>query len=100
MVTEHALISIRPGSEHDFEAAFPAALAVITAAEGCRAVSLARGIEHPSTYLLLVEWDSLEAHMTGFRGSPAFVAWREIIGPFFDGGVVLDHYEPPVASAP
>ncbi|MCU1493518.1 MAG: antibiotic biosynthesis monooxygenase [Acidimicrobiaceae bacterium] len=93
MVTEHALIPIRPGAEAEFEAAFPAALQVVSAADGCSSVRLLRGVEQPSTYLLLIEWESLEAHMEGFRGSAAFAEWRAIIGPFFDGQPAVDHFQ-------
>jgi heme-degrading monooxygenase HmoA len=92
MVTEHALITIRAGAEAEFEAAIPEALDVITAATGCSAVRLLRGVEQPSTYLLLVEWASLEDHTVGFRDSPAFATWRSIIGPFFDGQPAVDHF--------
>jgi len=33
--------------------------------------------------VLLVRWVNLGDHTDGFRGSPAFTRWREIVGPFF-----------------
>ncbi len=33
----------------------------------------------------LVRWVNLGDHTEGFRGSPAFTRWREIVGPFFRG---------------
>ena len=44
---------------------------------------LQRGVEQPSTYLLLVEWNSVEDHVQGFRESELFVRWRELIGSYF-----------------
>jgi len=32
-----------------------------------------------------VRWVNLGDHTEGFRGSPAFTRWREIVGPFFRG---------------
>lgn len=100
MVTEHALIPVRSGAEPDFEKAFAEARALITAAPGCESARLLRCIELPSTYLLLVEWESLEAHTEGFRGSPVFAEWRRIIGPYFDGEVEVVHYSALAPSIP
>lgn len=98
MILEHALITIRAGAEAEFEAAFPTALQVISAAPGCKSVRLRRGVESPSSYLLLVEWESLEAHTEDFRSSPAFAQWRAIIGPFFDDQPAVDHFGPVVSG--
>ena len=94
MVLEHALIAVRPGSQEEFEAAITEARKVISAASGFRSFSLRRGVESPDRYLLLVEWESVEAHNVGFRESPAFAEWRSHIAPFFDGQPQVDHYAP------
>jgi len=94
MVLEHALITVRPGTQEAFEAVLVEARAVISAAPGFRSFAIHRGIESPERYLLLVGWDTLEDHTEGFRGSPAFAAWRSHIQPFFDGAPEVDHYDP------
>ena len=94
MIVEHALITVRPGAQADFEAALVAARAVISAAPGFRSFAIHRGIESPERYLLLVGWESVEAHTVGFRESPAFAEWRSHIQPFFDGAPEVDHYDP------
>lgn len=94
MVLEHALINVRPGSHVEFEAAITRAREVIAGAPGFRSFALHRGIESPDRYLLLVEWETLEDHVPGFRESPAFAEWRAHIGPFFDGQPGVDHYDP------
>jgi len=94
MILEHALIDVRPGSQAEFEAAVTRARDVISAAPGFRTFALHRGVESPDRYLLLVGWETLEDHTVGFRGSPAFAAWRSLIGPFFDGQPEVDHYVP------
>ncbi len=94
MILEHALLTVRPDSHEEFEAAATRAREVISAAPGFRTFALHRGIESPDRYLLLVGWDTLEAHTEGFRGSPAFAEWRSHIGPFFDGQPEVDHYDP------
>ncbi len=91
-VLERAVITVRPGTEAAFAAAFPEARAVILSADGCNSARLLRGIESASSFLLLVEWDSLAHHMEGFRNSPLFAEWRAILGPYFAEPPVVDHF--------
>ena len=93
-VLEVARITVATGQEPQFEAAYAEAVQVVAAQQGFRRVSLTRGIEEPSSYLLLVEWDSLEAHTVGFRESEDFPRWRALVGPFFAGPPVVQHYSP------
>lgn len=92
MVLEHALLSIRPGEETAFEAAFAEARVIIGAMRGFRSLSLSRGIERPGVYLLLVEWDRLEDHTEGFRGSAAYERWRALLHRFYDPFPTVEHY--------
>ena len=92
MVLERALITVQPGQEAAFEQAFATAKAQLAGSRGFRGGTLSRGIESPSTYLLLVEWDTLEDHTEGFRGSPAFTEWRRQLGPFFAEAPAVEHY--------
>lgn len=93
MVLEHALIDIDPDRWEDFETAYEQARPVLASTPGCRRVTLHRGIENQSRYLLLVEWETLDDHLVGFRESDRFGKWRELIGPYFDGAPAVDHYE-------
>jgi heme-degrading monooxygenase HmoA len=93
MVLEHALITVRPDSHDEFQVAVTRAREVISAAPGFRSFALHRGIESPDRYLLIVGWETLEAHTVGFRESPAFAEWRSHIGPYFDGQPEVDHYD-------
>ena len=94
MILEHALITVRPDSNREFEAAMVKARAVISASPGFGSLQLHRGVESPDRYLLLVEWDTLEDHTVGFRDSPDFAEWRSHIGPFFDSPPVVVHFDP------
>lgn len=98
MILERALFTVKPGSEQDFEAAIEQAKEVIAQAEGFQSFRLQRGIERSSTYLLLIEWGSVEHHMQGFRESERFVRWRELIGPYFAAPPEVEHYEAPVVT--
>ena len=48
--------------------------------------------------MLLVEWDSVEAHLTNFRATDRFSRWRALIGPCFAGPPQVEHYTDVPAS--
>lgn len=92
MVLEVANINVTPGSEDAFEDAFRGAREVLTSTPGCRSARMTRGVESPSRFVLLVEWDSVAAHEDNFRATDRFTAWRAAIGPFFDGPPNVEHF--------
>lgn len=92
MILEHAILPVRPGRDDDVERAFARARPLIQQQPGCRSVALRRSLETPSAYLLLVEWDSVEAHTDGFRRSPEYERWRELLHPFYDPFPVVEHF--------
>jgi heme-degrading monooxygenase HmoA len=92
MVLEIALIDVRPGQEDAFATAYARARPIVATTPGCRSVRMTRGIESPSRFVLLVEWDSVEAHLETFRGSDRFVRWRAIIGEYFARPPLVEHY--------
>jgi heme-degrading monooxygenase HmoA len=93
MVLEHALLSVQPGQEAAFEAAFARAKQIIASMPGFRRLSLSRCLERASTYLLLVEWNYIEDHTVGFRGSSEYQQWRQLLHHFYDPFPVVEHYE-------
>jgi len=97
MVLEHAVLEVVPGQSAAFEEAFATAKAVVSAAAGFRSLRLSRCIEEPNRYLLLVEWERLQDHTTGFRGSAAYQEWRGLLHHFYDPFPTVDHYEDRVA---
>ncbi|WP_211173670.1 antibiotic biosynthesis monooxygenase family protein [Pseudonocardia xinjiangensis] len=57
---------------------------------GFHSARLGRSVETTGQFVLMAEWESLEAH-TAFRESEKFVRWRELIGPFLAGAPRTDH---------
>jgi heme-degrading monooxygenase HmoA len=53
---------------------------------------MTRGIESASRFVLLVEWDSVEAHNDNFRATERFEKWRGHIGPFFARPPLVEHF--------
>lgn len=56
---------------------------LISQQPGFRSLSISRSTESPNLYLLLVEWDSVEAHTGGFRGSAGYERWKELLHHFY-----------------
>lgn len=92
-ITECVQLPIKTGEEANFEAAMRRGTEILRAAEGCLAVSLQRGIENPSKYLLQLQWTSVDAH-TAFTGTPAFQTFRELVGSFYAERPTMEHFSP------
>jgi heme-degrading monooxygenase HmoA len=100
MVLEIADIAVLPGQEDAFTAAYREAVAQLRASAGFRSARMTRGVESPARFVLLVEWDDLEAHTVGFRESERYTRWRALIGPFFDGAPKVEHFTDVPGPAP
>ena len=91
MVLEVALIDVLPGSQDAFAQAYTTASSLVTDTPGCRSIRMTRGVETPTRFVLLVEWDSVEAHQV-FRDSDRFPQWRALIGPHFAQPPHVEHF--------
>lgn len=91
MITEIADFAVLADRQEQFADAVRDGLALVAETPGFRTARLTRSIETPTRYVLLIEWDSVEAHTVGFRGSANFPKWRAIVGPFFDGAPTVEH---------
>ena len=99
MILEVATLNVKSGQEAAFESAFAVAKKIIAAAKGFRDLELRRCVETPTRYLLLVNWDTLDDHMVGFRQSEGFSEWRKLLVPFYESMPVVEHYGVVVARA-
>lgn len=90
---EVAILDVIPGKEAEFETAFRQASAIISSMAGYNSHQLQRCIENSSRYILLVQWQSLEAHTVGFRSSPQYQEWKRLLHHFYHPFPVVEHYE-------
>ena len=93
MILEAAFLNVVRGRESAFEAAFRRASRIIAAAPGYVSLEIQRCVEVPNRYLLLVRWERLEDHTAGFRKSPAYAEWRELLHGFYDPFPTVEHFE-------
>jgi heme-degrading monooxygenase HmoA len=93
MILESASLQVKPGESAAFEAAFATAERIIASMPGYRSHELQGCLEREGHYLLLVQWDSVEAHEVGFRQSAPYQEWKRLLHPFYDPFPTVLHYE-------
>jgi heme-degrading monooxygenase HmoA len=93
MILEHAILPVIPGRETEFLGAFAQARRIISSSPGFIDLTLSRGIERPNEFLLLVRWETVEAHTVGFRQSPEYFEWKKLLHHFYDPFPDVVHFE-------
>jgi quinol monooxygenase YgiN len=93
MITEIAQIDVKPGMEAEFEAGVEKGVPLFKQAKGCRGMLLRRSIEKPSSYRLVVGWETLENHTVDFRGSADFQEWRKLVAHCFAAPPQVEHVQ-------
>jgi heme-degrading monooxygenase HmoA len=100
MIVEYIRYTIAGEQAQAFEAAYVRARESLDASAHCLGYELARCVEEPSSYLLRIEWDSLEGHEQGFRGSQEFRQFLPHIRAFVGDIQEMRHYGVVFAHAP
>lgn len=93
MTLEVAILDVVPGKEVEFESAFRQASIIISGMPGYFSHQLQHCVENRSRYILLVNWQSLEAHTVGFRTSPQYQEWKALLHHFYDPFPTVEHFE-------
>ena len=93
MILEVANLNIRAESRELFEVAFPKAARIPAAVDGYISHQLQCSVENPNRYLLLVEWQTREHYVVGFRGSPQYQEWRKALHHFLSTAPTVEHYQ-------
>jgi len=89
---ERTELKIQPGKEVAFaDAMRTQGVAVLQSVPGVVAVHFGRGVENPDKFLLMVDWESMEAH-TAYKGTPPSLQIRDLILPY-SAGAAMEHFE-------
>jgi quinol monooxygenase YgiN len=96
MVLEQLTFAVKPEELSKFPVAAAEALKVIRAAEGCISADFRLGVENPNNCLLSVQWESMDAHMAGFRQSEGIKAFGAALAPLFASKPAMEHYGDPI----
>ncbi|MDB5797999.1 MAG: antibiotic biosynthesis monooxygenase [Paucimonas sp.] len=93
MILELVDLRIHPGKQDEFDEAIRHGVAeTIAKSPGYLGHQINHCIETPERFVLMVYWQTLENHTVDFRGSPAFTAWRAVVGPYFAAAPVVEHF--------
>jgi heme-degrading monooxygenase HmoA len=92
MILEVAVLNIKTGMSDEFELAFQQATPIIASMPGYISHDLQRCIEISDRYLLLVQWETLEAHSIGFRRSYKYETWKQLLHHFYESFPIVEHY--------
>lgn len=93
MILEVAMLQVRSGQEADFESAFEKAQNIISSMPGYIEHELQRCLEVVGKYILLVRWQSVRDHEIGFRQSPQYQEWKQLLHHFYNPFPVVEHFE-------
>ena len=93
MILEIAPLQIRAGQTAEFETAFLQAQKIIASMPGYVSHELQYCVEHENQYVLLVKWQTLADHEQGFRQSPQYLQWKELLHHYYDPFPTVLHYK-------
>lgn len=99
MILEIAILDVKQGEAGAFESAMAEARPLIAATPGFLGLEVRRCLEQPGRYLLLVRWETVEAHTQGFRGSDRYAEWKRLLHHFYEPFPAVEHYAEPVVEA-
>lgn len=92
MFVERVEVPVTEGQEEAFAKAMSEkGLKILAAAAGCASARLGRGVESPSKFLLLLEWDAVESHIA-FTKTEEFGEFVAVARPFFAGPTSMEHF--------
>ena len=93
MILELVDILIHPGKQAEFYKAIEQVIKEhLVNAKGFVGYQINKCIESPERYVLMNYCTTLENHTIDFRGSPMFLHWRGVVGPFFARPPVVEHF--------
>lgn len=93
MILEVVRWDVKPNFTKEFEKAFKDVQTILSGMKGYKSHQIRKCIEKQNRYMLLVKWETLEDHTTGFQKSDEYQVYRNAIHEFFEPTTLLEHYE-------
>lgn len=92
MIVEYIRYKVDLDRAEPFVQAYQLASRALDQSEFCRAYELSECTENKRFFVLRILWDSLEAHLEGFRKSRDFSGFFAAVKPFVDDIEEMRHY--------
>ena len=93
MILEVAILYIKKGQSAAYEKNFEKAAPIISSMKGYISHQLKKCLEQEDKYILLVNWETVEAHEVGFRQSEAFQEWKTLLHHYYEPFTIVEHYK-------
>ncbi|MCF3964693.1 antibiotic biosynthesis monooxygenase family protein [Streptomyces fuscigenes] len=94
MITEIAIIDVKPGSEQAFIDAFRAVgHDLLATTPGCLEARMERSRETPTRFVGLTRWESVGAHLENFRGTDRYAKYRAVLAPTLSAAPRVEHFD-------
>lgn len=93
-VVEITSFDICEGSESAFQAALVGVLPILTRRHGYINHAFGASVERPSVFWLIVDWETLDDHIVGFRKSADFQIFVGAFRPLLATPAVVSHFRP------
>ncbi len=92
MLLERAELQIKAGSEAEFATVLKGRITeILRSVPGVKSVQTGRGVENPDNFIILAEWESLEAH-AAFKDLPVYPEFGSLFAPYSIGGR-MEHFQ-------
>jgi quinol monooxygenase YgiN len=85
--------NISKENQSNFEQAYTSAAQYLRSSKYCLGYQLIHGKEEPNHYIVIIHWTSMEEHLNGFRKSPEFMPFFNLVKPFYNNIEEMKHYE-------
>ena len=93
MIVEYIRYRVPEESSLPFEDAYRRAGAWLEASPHCQRYEVAGCQEEAGLYIVRIEWDSTEGHLSGFRTSPEFRRFSAAVRPYVGHIEEMHHYD-------
>ena len=85
--------NIAKENQPGFEQAYSNAAQYLKASKYCLGYQVIHGKEESNHYIVVIHWTSMEEHLNGFRKSPEFMPFFNLVKPFYNSIEEMKHYE-------
>ena len=93
MVVEYIRYKVPSTDAQAFEKDYATAGDILGMSEHCLSYELSRCVDEPGSYVVRIEWDSVDGHMQGFRHSDVFQRFFAVVRPYVNQIEEMRHYE-------
>jgi len=93
VIVEYIRYRVAAGQAAAVVDAYDRAAVALESSPHCLRYDVGACVDDPGAVIVRIEWDSVEGHLSGFRGSAVFREFLEAVSPFIGAIEEMRHYE-------